>query len=185
MQVSALLIEDSLALRKAVIPAIKELTGIEVVAFAEDAHGALHLLEREPCHLVILDLFLDGGSGLDVLAGIRARGLTQPVMVLTNHATAEMRQRCLAAGASRVFDKAMELDAFFDHCQRLADGLRQADRMRLSQGQNLADGLAPARAADAADMADTPSPCGHFPVSAALMPACGTHRSLRCAGCAA
>lgn len=127
MQVTAVLIEDSIAMRRAVIPAMKELTGIDVVAFAEDVHGARHLMAIEQFHLVVLDLFLSVGSGLDVLADIRAQPSDKPVFVLTNHATHDVRRACLQAGATAVFDKSSELDAFFEHCSHIAHAQRTQD----------------------------------------------------------
>jgi DNA-binding NarL/FixJ family response regulator len=38
------------------------------------------------------------------------------VVVLTNYATADIRQRSLALGADAVFDKSNELDEFFAYC---------------------------------------------------------------------
>lgn len=124
MQVTAVLIEDSIAMRRAVIPAMKELTGIDVVAFAEDVHGARHLMAIEHFHLVVLDLFLSVGTGLDVLADIRVQSSDKPVFILTNHATHDVRRACLQAGATAVFDKSTELDAFFEHCSEIADAQR-------------------------------------------------------------
>jgi len=124
MQVTAVLIEDSIAMRRAVIPAMKELTGIDVVAFAEDVHGARHLMAIEHFHLVVLDLFLSVGTGLDVLADLRTQSQDKPVFILTNHATHDVRQACLQAGATAVFDKSSELDAFFERCSHIANAQR-------------------------------------------------------------
>jgi hypothetical protein len=40
--------------------------------------------------------------------------------VLSNYATEEMRARCLAAGADRVFDKSREIDLLVGFCTALA-----------------------------------------------------------------
>jgi len=124
MLLQAILIEDSAEIRRAVTPVLRELAEVDVVAYAEDAAYALRLLYRQPCDLVILDLFLKEGSGLDVLVRLRADGYTTAVIVLTNHATADTRSRCLSAGAEAVFDKSTELDAFFEHCLELSDAER-------------------------------------------------------------
>ena len=61
-------------------------------------------------------MFLREGSGLGVLAGCRQREPHQKVVVLTNFATPDIRQRSLALGADAVFDKSNELDEFFAYC---------------------------------------------------------------------
>ena len=50
------------------------------------------------------------------MAGCRDRQPYQKVVVLTNYATADIRQRSLALGADAVFDKSNELDEFFAYC---------------------------------------------------------------------
>lgn len=127
MQVVAVLVEDNIAFRKHVIPAMKEIANIEVIAFAEDADGAQHLLAREDCHLVVVDLHLRAGSGLDVLAGIRSANQEQSVFMLTSEATDETRRQCMQAGATAVFDKVSELDPFFARCLDLSQQRRESE----------------------------------------------------------
>tara|TARA_Y100001972_G_C7660621_1_gene333153 strand:- start:452 stop:634 length:183 start_codon:yes stop_codon:yes gene_type:complete len=47
---------------------------------------------------------------------------TQKGGCATNYATADARQRCLAAGADAVFDKSTELDAFLAFCEDVERG---------------------------------------------------------------
>ena len=44
------------------------------------------------------------------------------LVVLTNYATADMRAKCLALGADKVFDKSNEIDALMAYCTRLSNG---------------------------------------------------------------
>jgi len=44
------------------------------------------------------------------------------LVVLTNYATPDMRQKCLELGADRVFDKSHEIDGLIQYCGRLAAG---------------------------------------------------------------
>ena len=70
--------------------------------------------------LLIIDIFLKGGSGLGVLR--RASGLQMGAkrVVLSNYATPDMRLKCLELGADKVFDKSDEIDALIQYCARLA-----------------------------------------------------------------
>ena len=43
-------------------------------------------------------------------------------VVLSNYATRDMRERCKALGADRVFDKSHELEELIAYCARLAEG---------------------------------------------------------------
>jgi DNA-binding NarL/FixJ family response regulator len=124
-RLKAFVVEDSAVIRENLIAALEELAPVEVVGSADDESGAkAWLAARAPgVQLLIVDLFLKSGSGLGVLqdALVQAPGLR--VVVLSNFATPEMRVRCLAMGASRVFDKSNEIDALIDYCEELASGL--------------------------------------------------------------
>ena len=113
-----ILVEDSNRIREVLIPSMEELGSMQVVAVAEtvdEATAALALHGAE-WQVAVVDLFLRQGSGLDVLRACRDRLPHQRVVILTNYATAEIRNRCLDMGADAVFDKSTELDAFFDLC---------------------------------------------------------------------
>ena len=118
------IVEDSPVIRENLIATLEELVPVEVVGTAEDETTASQWLARpdNQFDLVIVDIFLKGGSGLGVLRS--ATGLTQrhKLVVLSNYATPDMRRKCLELGASRVFDKSNEIDALILYCARLADG---------------------------------------------------------------
>lgn len=88
-----------------------------MVAYADTEAEGIALIERSnDWQLVIVDLFLRVGSGVDVVAALAKRKRSQKVVVLTNYATLEVRTRCLALGADAVFDKSTELDGLIDFC---------------------------------------------------------------------
>ena len=71
---------------------------------------------------MIVDIFLKRGSGLGVLRAAQARAPHYRLVVLSNYATPDMRAKCLALGADRVFDKSTEIDALIQYCNRLGTG---------------------------------------------------------------
>lgn len=105
-------------IRENLIGTLEELTGIETVGFAvsEDEAGSWLSNASNEWELAIVDMFLEQGNGLGVLQVVLNRPTHRKVVVLTNYATAEIRQRCLAGGADAVFDKSSELDALVDFC---------------------------------------------------------------------
>ena len=52
-----------------------------------------------------------------MLAACRRRLPGQKMVVLSNHATREVRRRCAQLGADAVFDKSTEIDALLDYCE--------------------------------------------------------------------
>ncbi len=92
-----------------------------VVGQAEDSSSALRWLENpaNACDLAIIDIFLRGGSGIELLRGLTERKVGVDRVVLTNYATPDIKRRCLDLGASRVFDKSSEIDELVAYCQAL------------------------------------------------------------------
>jgi DNA-binding NarL/FixJ family response regulator len=118
------IVEDSPVIRESLIAALEELGPVKVVGSADGEAGALAWLAQPGAQadLVIVDIFLRQGSGLGLLRAAQALPHGARVVVLSNYATAEMRQRCLQLGAEQVFDKSHEIDDLIAYCGRLAEG---------------------------------------------------------------
>ena len=118
------LVEDSPMIRDNLIAALEELAPVEVVGTADDERSAVDWLAgvSSACDLVIIDIFLKGGSGLGVLRAASALHKPMKLIVLSNYATADMRRKCEALGAARVFDKSGDIDALIEYCEELAAG---------------------------------------------------------------
>lgn len=80
---SILVVDHDTDERQMLVDAALEPSGYRVVAVG-DGGSALRALEAEPPDLVILDLHLEGLTGRDVLAGIRAHAPRLPVILLAN-----------------------------------------------------------------------------------------------------
>ena len=116
-------VEDNLIVLESLVAALEELAPVHVVGSAADESVAVDWLAAggERCDLVIVDIFLRTGSGLGVIAAARRRRPEAALVVLSNYATDEMRSRCLATGADRVFDKSRDIDQLVAYCVALAE----------------------------------------------------------------
>lgn len=112
------IVEDSPTIRENLIATLEELAGVSVVGTTESENGGTSWLTGNALgwDLAIVDLFLKQGSGLGVLSACRKRAPNQKMVVLSNYATADIRQRCLQLGVDAVFDKSNEIDALIDFC---------------------------------------------------------------------
>jgi DNA-binding NarL/FixJ family response regulator len=119
-KIKTFIVEDSSVVRENLIAALEESAPIEVIGVAEDEASAIAWLMRDQhaCELLIVDIFLRTGTGLGVLKGIEALRTVRKV-VLSNHATPEIRTKCLELGADEAFDKSNELDAMLAYCNRM------------------------------------------------------------------
>jgi DNA-binding NarL/FixJ family response regulator len=117
MAIRTILVEDNAAIREALIPALAEMAGADVIATAETAAEAILALASHDWQLAVVDLQLKQGTGLAVLRAGQGRAPYQHMIGLTNYATTEIRRRCIEAGADAVFDKSTEVEAFFEKCR--------------------------------------------------------------------
>ncbi|HAL39859.1 MAG TPA: hypothetical protein DCP03_17840 [Polaromonas sp.] len=118
MRLKTYIVEDNPTIRENLIDTLEELACVTAVGTADtENEGKAWLAEnRDEWDLAIVDLFLKQGSGLGVLAACRDRPSRQKVVVLSNYATADIRQRCAQLGVDAVFDKSNEIDALVDYC---------------------------------------------------------------------
>ena len=112
------LVEDNPIILTNLIETLNELVCVEIIASSASQSEASEWLQGHHgnWHLAIVDLFLKQGSGLGVLAACRDRAPHQKVVILTNYATPEIRERSVALGADAVFDKSTELDCLMIFC---------------------------------------------------------------------
>ncbi|MEJ8845956.1 response regulator [Variovorax rhizosphaerae] len=110
------LVEDSALIRDNLVGFLEDVGEAEVVACAASENEAVAWLHshRDDWELAIVDLFLLQGNGFGVIKACRDRAANQQVVVLTNYATVEMRERSHALGVDAFFDKSSELDLLVD-----------------------------------------------------------------------
>ena len=118
MAFRAYIVEDSPTIRDNLIETLQELAEVEAVGTAETEHeGKCWLAANdERWDLAIVDLFLKEGNGLNIVEACRARKPSQKLIVLSNHATNDIRWRCAQLGADAVFDKSTEIEKLVDYC---------------------------------------------------------------------
>lgn len=87
---------------------LRALPSVRSVGEAPLLGTARKMLEETPPDIVVLDLNLPDGHGLDLLREIRKKGPAPVVVVFTNHAEPAYRRACTKAGADFFFDKSTE-----------------------------------------------------------------------------
>jgi DNA-binding NarL/FixJ family response regulator len=95
---------------------------LEVVAEASGVQGGIQALREHRPDLMVLDLSLADGSGLDLLRQARDEGMTLPVLVVSMHDEMLHAPRVLKAGAQGYLMKQAEPDAIVHAIRRLLLG---------------------------------------------------------------
>ena len=83
--------------------------GIEIAGQAGEVSEAIKSIDRTAPDVIILDIHMPGGSGLDVLKTVKLSLHPPLVMMLTVGPGTEYREKCLAMGADYFFEKSSDL----------------------------------------------------------------------------
>jgi len=112
------IVDDSPVVRDRLVALISELPNVEVVGQADIAFEAINSIRQLRPSVVVLDISMPGGSGMYVLETIKKDRPGPVVIMLTNFAHDQYRQKCLQLGADYFFDKSTEFE-------RVTEVLRQ------------------------------------------------------------
>jgi len=105
------LVEDSPILTKLLVGLIEADSGALVVGQADNARAAIAEIRSLNPDLVVLDLHLREGNGVDVIRALRTAdpASSATLVVLTNHSGLPYRKAAREAGADHFFDKSTEI----------------------------------------------------------------------------
>ena len=104
------IVEDSAIIRARLSELLAEIPNVEIVGQVETEADALAVLRQQRWDAAVLDLQLKQGTGLGVLKalGAAARPPNAKIIVFTNYAFPQYRDRSLSLGADYFFDKSRE-----------------------------------------------------------------------------
>ena len=108
------IVDDSVVVRDRLAQMISELPGVTVVGHADIAFEAIQEIRRLRPACVVLDISMPGGSGMYVLETVKRENPALTVIMLTNFAHDQYRQKCLQLGADHFFDKTTEFERVLD-----------------------------------------------------------------------
>lgn len=119
-ELRAYVVEDNATIRENLIGALEELTCVRVVGTSATEDEGLLWLEQnaQDWDMVIVDLFLQRGSGIRLVQRVHRGNLNQKIVVFSNYVNASVRKRCAQLGVDAVFDKSTEIDFLVDYCAR-------------------------------------------------------------------
>ena len=119
-ELKAYVVEDNATIRENLIGALEELTCVRVVGNSATEDEGIAWLDQntQDWDMVIIDLFLQRGSGIRLVQRIIRKRTSQKVVVFSNYVNPSVRKRCAQLGVDAVFDKSTEIDFLVDYCAR-------------------------------------------------------------------
>ncbi|MDX6683917.1 MAG: hypothetical protein QOF86_45 [Baekduia sp.] len=112
--IRVLVVDDHPVLRAGLEAVLRAEPGFRCVGGAADGDAMWRLLRRTRPDVVVLDHRLGHEDGIELCRALKAEPVAPAVLLYTadpNHAT---EQAAIAAGASGIVDKAVDVDELFD-----------------------------------------------------------------------
>jgi CitB family two-component system response regulator MalR len=128
--IRVLLVEDDPMVAELNRLYVSRVEGFQVAATARDGQEALELLREQAVDLILLDVFMPGPTGLDLLSEIRALDLDVDVILVTAARDTRSIGRALKLGAVDYLIKPFE----FERLQQALEKYRETHRLMRVEG---------------------------------------------------
>ena len=105
---NVLIVDDSQIIQDSLANMLSLIDGINTIARAEDVDNAISATRELKPDVLILDIRIHGGSGIDVLKVVKKERPSPKVIMLTNYPYSQYRKKCFDEGADFFLDKSTE-----------------------------------------------------------------------------
>lgn len=109
-----LIADDSRVVRERMRLLLAEVQSVEMIGEAENVQQAIEQVRQLVPDIVILDMRMPGGSGIDVMKQIEKKNHVPLIIMLTNFSHPLQKRKCMEAGADYFFDKSAEFERVVD-----------------------------------------------------------------------
>jgi two-component system, NarL family, response regulator DevR len=117
-----LIVDDHLITRVGLRTLLQSCPQLEIVGEASSVVETLEAVDRLNPDVLLLDLRLAGGSGIEVCQRLQHRGLATRILVLTSYADDELIFDAIAAGADGYLLKEIDTEKLIQAIQDVAAG---------------------------------------------------------------
>lgn len=113
-KIRILLVDDHMAIRMGLMTAINDAPDMEVVADVEDGQEAISAYRKHQPDVIVLDLRMQGMSGVDTIRALREEFGAPRVLVYSNYAKGEEVYQAIKSGALGFVVKEMALERLLE-----------------------------------------------------------------------
>ncbi len=129
-----LIVDDSALLRERVTSIISVLPDIDIIEQAKSESEATSSIHKLKPDIVILDIRLSEGSGIEILKNIKKKESSPLVIMFTHYPYPQYRKKCKDEGADFVFDKSTEFHKIPKVLKKLIQESRCPAKLKKQEG---------------------------------------------------
>lgn len=107
-------VDDSEIFRARLVGLLRELEGVTLIGVSESAGEAIEAINHHRPDVVLLDVRLKSGTGIDVLRSVGAGSVTPFIIVMSNYDYPQYKEACARWGAHLFFHKSTEFYKIVD-----------------------------------------------------------------------
>lgn len=127
-----LVVDDHAVVREGVRRLLSTIPGAEIHE-AADSHEAVSQARAQSPDVIVLDINLDGSSGLELLRRLKVEDEKARIVMFTMHSEPTYAMRALKAGASGYVSKSADAGELVTAVKKIAVGDRYLDRSMASE----------------------------------------------------
>lgn len=127
-----LVVDDHAVVREGIRRLLATISGAEIHE-AATAQDAMTLSRQVAPDVIVLDINLDGSSGLELLRRLKAENVAARIVMFTMHSEPSYAMRALKAGAAGYVSKSAEAGELVTAVKKIASGDRYLDRTMASE----------------------------------------------------
>ena len=105
---NVLIVDDSQVIQDSLFNMLSIIDGVNSIKKAEDVENAILCTREFKPEVLILDIRIHGGSGIDVLKEVKKNEPAPKVIMLTNYPYSQYKKKCFDEGADYFLDKSTE-----------------------------------------------------------------------------
>lgn len=114
------IVDNSELIIDRLVKALSEIDEIRIIGIATNAAIAPDYIFKSNPDIVILDIHMPGGNGIDILKKLKSNTPRIKVIMLTNYPEKDYKKICSKIGADYFFDKSIEFENVVEICRELA-----------------------------------------------------------------
>lgn len=124
------IVDNSMLILIRLVNILSEIESIKVIGVANNASKAIEYITKSNPDVVILDIHLPDGNGIDILKQIKKEKKTVKVVMLTNYPESDYKKICMKEGADYFLDKSIEFEKIIDICKILVSQRKKNNKIK-------------------------------------------------------